>query len=241
MAALAQGLDVPVVGRHHERNACRLRAAHERGEKPVISPQDRARARIVHRVAGDVRLEELVERQVICAREAKEVLGRTGRRDDRNVGIAVLDRLARQVLKNRVIVHQVVDRRDGFRRRQGHHGRHRLEATGGQLICRIDQIGVRKLHATAASLQFEKEIVGLDDLPEFGSGKAFAMASHRLGAVDAREHRRLAGCGLRGSRNAQACVNGRSVALDQTPKRRTDLRIQRVLRGRRSEADAVDE
>ena len=117
-----------------------LGAPHERGKKPVVNAQHRARARVVHRVPRDVCLEELVEGEVVEERKAEKMLGRALRRDDRNVRVAVLDRLPRQVLHQRPILHQILGDGNRLGDRERHHGRHRLETAGADLLDRIDEI-----------------------------------------------------------------------------------------------------
>lgn len=241
MTAFAQRLDVAVVGRHDERDVRRLRVADKRGQKTVVRAQHGAGARVVHRMPGDVRLEKLVERQIVRAREAKQVLGRARRRNDGNVGIAILNRLAREILQEGLVVLKVCNCRDGLRRRQGHHRRHGLEPPIRQFVRRLNEIGVGELHAPPALLQFKEEVVARDDLPKFLAGETLAMTANRLGAVDAREHRRLPGRGLRDARDAQAGVNRLRVPRQETPQRRTDLRIQGILRRGLPDADPVNE
>ena len=207
VAALADGLDVAVVGRHDDRDAGGLRAADERREEPVVRPQHRARARVVHRMPRDVRLEELVEREVVLARDPEKVLRRALGRDDRDVGVAVLYRLARKVLHERAVLHQVGG--DAYRlgRRERHDGRHRLEPPRGKLVGGVDEVRIGEAHLLAHLAKREEEVVALDDLAELLPGEALAVAPHRGGAVYAGEHRRLACRRLRRAVDAEARVN----------------------------------
>ena len=240
VAAVVHAFDVAVVRRHDDRDARCLREPDERREEPVVSAQHRARARIIHRVTRHVRLEELVQREVVLPRERKEMLRRTLRRDDADVGIAVLNRLARQVLHQRPVFHEVVRRRDHLGRRQRHHCRHRLVAPRNQLFRRLDQIRVGKAHLLVALAQLEKKVVLLDDLPKRRPGEPFAMPAHRLRTIHPREHRRLPRRRLRKALDAQTRVHRLRMFLEKTAQRRTHLRVHRIVRRRVAHADAID-
>ena len=189
---------------------------------------------------GNVRLEELVEREVVEARDAEEVRGGVLRRDDGDVGVAVLYGLARQVLHQRTVGNQVVRRGDRLGNRQRHDRSNRLEAVGDKLGDRVDQVGVCEADAKPPSLQLEKQVVRLDDLSERRPGEPLAVALHRSGAVDTCEHGCLPGCGLRQAVDAEASVDWLGVPLYETPKRRTDFRVHRIVRRRRPKTEPVD-
>ena len=240
MAPLGDRLDVAVVRRHHQGDTGSFREPHERREEIVVEPEHLARTRIIHRMAGDVSLEELVEREVVFPGDGKEMLRRPLRRDDRDVGVPVLDRLAREILHEGTVVGQFIRRRNHLGRRQGHDGRHRLEPACRQLRRRVDEIGVGELHLLAAPLEFEEEIVVFDDLPQGGTRKTLAMSADRLGTIDAREHRRLARRRLRQPLDAQTGVNRLRMTFDETPQRRTHLRIHRIVRRRCLQSNTVN-
>ena len=241
MPALRHVLDVAVVGRRHERDARGLRVAHERREEPVVRAQHRAGARVVHRMARDVGLEELVQREVVLPREREEVLRRALRRDDGDVGVPVLDRLAREVLHERAVLHEVVGRQDDLGRRQGHDRRHRLEAAGLQLLGGVHEVGVGERDLLPALLELQEEVVLLDDLPQRRTREALAVLAHRHRAVHAREHGGLAGRGLRQPLDLQARVDRLRVAVDEAAKRRANLVVDGVIRGLGPHADAIYE
>ena len=140
-----------------------------------------------------VGLVELEEREVVLAGYGEEMLRRALRRNDRDVGVAVLYRLAREVLHDRGVVHKVLDGGDRLRRREGHDGRHRLESAHGEFVDGIHQIRVGEADLEASLPKLEEQIVLFYDLPQRRTGEALAVPPHRLCAVDAREHRRLAG------------------------------------------------
>ena len=73
------------------------------------------------------------------------------------------------------------------------------------------------------------------------AGEALAVAAHRLGAVEAGEHRRLARRRLREPLDAEARVYALGVLLDEAAERRAHLRVHRVVRRRAPYPDAVDE
>ena len=240
VAPVADGLDVAVVGRQHQRDARGLRAADKRREEAVVHAEDRARAHVVHGVSGDVRLEELVQGEVVLKRNAEKMLGRALRGNDRYVGVSVLYGLARQVLHQRTVRNEVVRRGDRLRNRQRHDSRHRLEAVGDKLIDRVDQVGVCEADAKPPSLQLEKQVVRLDDLSERRPGEPLAVALHRSGAVDTCEHGCLPGCRLRQTVDAEAGVDWLGVSFQETPERGTDFRVHRIVRRRRSKTESVD-
>ena len=238
--ALVHRLDVAVVRRHHERDAGRLRATHERGKKPVVHAQHRARARVVHGVPGDVGLEELVEGEVVEERKTEQMLRRTLRRDDRDVRVAVLDRLPRQVLHERPILHQVLGDGNRLGGRERHHGRHGLEAAGADLLGRIDKIRVREPDALIAPPQLHEEVVVLDNLAKLHPREPLAVLPDRSRAIHSSEHRRLPRRGLWQPLDPQAGVNWLGMLLYKTTKRRTDLHIKRIIRRWLSQAHTIN-
>ena len=117
-------------------------------------------------------------------------------RDDGHVGVAVLNRLAREVLHQSLLVEEVVQRGDDLGCRESHHRGDALEAARDEFICRLDEIGVGEFDALAAGLELEEKVVLLDFLAEAGAGEALAVPAHEKGGVDAGEHGGLASGGL---------------------------------------------
>ena len=191
-------------------------------------------------MSGDIRLEELVEREVVPEREAEEMFRRALRRDDGDIGIAVLDRLTREVLHERAVLHQVLGDGNRLGGRERHHGRHGLEAAGADLLNRIDKIRIRETNPLVPAPQLHEEIVVLDDLAELHARKPLAVLPERRRAIHPGEHRRLPCRGLRQPLNPQAGVNRLGMLLNKTTKRRTDLRIQGIVRRRLSQAHTVN-
>ena len=189
---------------------------------------------------GDVGLKEFVEGEVVEERQAEEMLGGALRRHDRNVRIAVLDRLPRQVLHERPVLHQVLGDGNRLGGRERHHGRHGLEAAGADLLDRIDKIRIRETDPLVSAPQLHEEIVILDDLAELHARKPLAVLPERRRAIHPGEHRRLPRRGLRQPLNPQAGVNRLGMLLNKTTKRRTDLRIQGIVRRRLSQAHTVN-
>ena len=229
MPAFVHRLDVAVVRRHDKRDPGGLGAANERGEEPVVDAQHRARARVVHRMPRDIRLEEFVEREVIHEGEAEEMLRRALRRNDRDIRVAVLDRLARQVLHERPILHQVLRDRNRLGGRERHDGRHGLEPPRPDLIRRIHEIGVGEADALVALPKLKKEVVVLNDLPELGSRKSLAMSPKDRRTVHPGEHRRLTRRRLGQPLNPETGVNRLRVPIQETPQRRTNLLVQGIV------------
>ena len=189
---------------------------------------------------GDVGLKEFVEGEVVEERQAEEMLGGALRRHDRNVRIAVLDRLPRQVLHERPVLHQVLGDGNRLGGRERHHGRHGLEAAGADLLDRIDKIRIRETDPLVSAPQLHEEIIILDDLAELHARKPLAVLPERRRAIHPGEHRRLPRRGLRQPLNPQAGVNRLGMLLNKTTKRRTDLRIQGIVRRRLSQAHTVN-
>ena len=162
------------------------------------------------------------------------------RRNDRNVRIAFLYGLARQILHKRHVGGEIVGGRDRFRNRERHNRRHRFETPELEFVGSVDKIGVGEADPFAAPLQFKKDVVGGDDVAHRRPGEAFAVLADLLRAVDAGEHSRLSGRALRYSVNAETGVDGLGVLLEKTAKRRTNLRIERIVRRRPGKADSVN-
>ena len=102
------------------------------------------------------------------------------RRYNPDIGITVLNRLARQILHERCVFHKIVYRRYNLGRGKCHHGRDRLIATRLQLLGGIDQVGVCEFYLFAAPLKLKKKIIVLDYFSERRTGKTFAVLAHRL-------------------------------------------------------------
>ncbi len=241
MPALAHVLDVPMIRRHDERDARRLRETHERRQKGVIRAQHRAGPHIVHRMPRDVRLEKLEEREVVLGRETVELRGRALGRDNGNVGIAILYRLPRQILHQRPVVLDIRKRRNRLRNRKRHDRRHTLETPRGDFRGALHEKTVGELDLLPALREFQKDIVRLDDRPQGRPGEPLAMPSHRLRTVHAREHRRLPCRGLRKPLDAQARVYRLAVPGDEPLKHRTNFRVYGVVRCRRAYSHAINE
>ena len=189
---------------------------------------------------GDVGLEEFVEGEVVEERQAEEMLGRALRRHDRDVRIAVLDRLPRQVLHERTVLHQVLGDGNRLGGRERHHGRHGLEATGADLLDRIDKIRIRETNPLVPAPQLHEQVVVLDDLAELHAREPLAVLPERRRAIHPGKHRRLPRRGLRQPLNPQTGVNRLGMLLKKTTKRRTNLRIQGIVRRRLSQAHTVN-
>ena len=204
-----------MVGRHEEGDAGGVRVADERGEELVVGAENRAGTRVVHRVSCDIRLEKLVEGKVVGAGDAEEVVGGILRGDGGDVGVAVLDRLAGEILHESLVVREVVDGGDGLRRGEGHDGGDRLEAARDKLVRGVHEIGVGELDALSARLERKKEVVVLDLLSEGRARKAFAVPPHEDRSVDAGEHGGLSGCRLRQPIDGETGIDRDAMALDQ--------------------------
>ena len=192
-------------------------------------------------MSRDIRLEELVKREVVHKGETEEMLRRALRRNDRDVGVAVLDCLARQILHERTILHQVLRDLNRLGNRKRHHGRHGLEPPRTDLIRRIHEIGIGEADALVALAELEKEVVVLNDLLQFGSRKPLAMLPDRRRTVHPGEHRCLTRRRLGQALHAEAGVNRLRVPLDETPQRRADLLVQGVVLRRLPQSNTVNE
>ena len=192
-------------------------------------------------MSRDIRLEELVKREVVHEGETEEMFRRTLRRDDRDVGIAVLNRLARQVLHERTVLHQVLRNRNRLRGRERHDGRHGLEPPRADLVRRIHEIGVGEPDALVALPELEKKVVVLDDLAQLRSRESLAMLPDRRRAVHPGEHRRLTRRRLGQPLHTETGVNRLRMPLDETPQRRTDLLVQGIVLRRLTQSNAVNE
>ena len=188
----------------------------------------------------DVSLEEFEQREVAVERKREEVFGRPLGRYHGNVRISVLNRLASQVLHQRMICHEVVCSRHGLRNGKRHHRGHGLEAPQGQFVHRVDQICVCEGYAPPAALEFEENVVRLYYLAQRRAGEALAVSPHRRRAVYPCEHRRLPCGALRKAFDAKAGVDRLRVPFKETPHCRADLGVHRVVQSRLSQTDAVD-
>ena len=204
MAALGHRLDVAVVGSGDKGYAGSVGISYERGEELVVGAQHDAGARIIEGVPRHVGLEELVKREVVLEGDAEEMLGRALGSYDGDFGIAILYRLARDVLHHGSIFSEVVD--GGYRLGCGqrHYCRDGLEAARGKVFGRLHKVGVRKADPFAALLQLEEKVVLLYYVPQRRTGEALAVLSDGKRTVYPCEHRRLAGRGLRQTFNAKA-------------------------------------
>ena len=174
---------------------------------------------------GDVGLKEFVEGEVVEERQAEEMLGRALRRNDRNVRVAVLNGFPRQVLHKRTVLHQVLGDGNRFGGRERHYGRHRLEAARTDLFGRVHKVRICETHALVSPPKLHKEVVVLDDLPEFGPGEALAMLSKRRGAIHPGKHCRLPRRGLGKPLNPKTGVNRLGMFLDKALQGRTNLLV----------------
>ena len=209
--AFAHVLDIAVIGRHYQRNAGVFGMAHERGQKLVVHPQHLARALVVHGVAADVGLEELEERKVVLLGDVKEVFGRALGRNHRNIGVALLDGFARDVLVDGVVGGEILGGGDGAGGGKRHYGSYALEAVERELFGAVDEVAVGKSDPLAPAAQLQKEVVVFDNLPEGRPGEALAVFAHRRGAVDAGEHGGLPGGALGHALHSKAGVDGFGV------------------------------
>ena len=169
------------------------------------------------------------------------MLGRTLRRNDGDVGIAILDRLSRKVLHERTVLHQVLGNGNRLGRRKSHNGRHRLEPARTNLLNGVDEIGVCESDAFVTLLELEEEVIVLDDLAELRSRKPLTVFPKRHRTVHTSEHRRLASRRLRKPFHPKTGINRFRMSFDETPKRRTDLLVQGIVLRRRPQTDTVNE
>ena len=175
------------------------------------------------------------------ARDAEEVGRRVLRRDDGDLGVTVLDCLAREILHHRRVVGQVVGGGHHLGRGERHDGGDALEAARDEFVRRLHEVGVREPHALAARLELQEQVILFDLLPQRRPRKALAVTAHEDGRVHAREHGGLSRGGLRKARRGEAGVNGDGVLRDEAAQGGTDLGVDGVVRCGGAHAHAVDE
>lgn len=164
VAACAEVFDVAVVAGDQELDVGVVAECDDSFEEEVEHAEDCGCHLVFAGVAGEVGQEELKEGEVIAACDLHQVFGCLLRCNEGEVVTFFEKGLAGDIVGNGVVVEQVILYGDGFRLCQCHDSGDRFEATGTNLVDKIDQVCIGKAAGEPFADECFKEIVVFDDL-----------------------------------------------------------------------------